>query len=303
LNTEPRPREGGAEGADTPATFILGRDYHLGDLLWLTAVLRLYRAVCSPSALDVCLPNRDISRILENNPLIDRLHYGTASVGENRGGPHAVHDLRVLPLAKSMVRNWRYRLPVLYYRDLWLQPRGQWLATHLHLGRIENHRPVLHLRKEDHVPSFENGKPYALLAPAIGSYSAPLVGTAWRAIKTWDDSNWRELATRIRGLGVEPLTLSGANGPSIEGTAAIRGLPIRRAAAVVGGAQALISVESGLWFVAAALGTPFIIVPWWLPRRVDWAAPMGVPYRLIRREAASVDTVLSAFRALTANEG
>jgi hypothetical protein len=66
-------------------------------------------------------------------------------------------------------------------------------------------------------------------------------------------------------------------------------------------AAALITVESGLWFVAAALGRPIIIVPWWLPRSINWVAPMGVPHRLIYRDQASVHHVLSQFRDLAAH--
>ena len=57
-------------------------------------------------------------------------------------------------------------------------------------------------------------------------------------------------------------------------------------------------MESGLWFIAAGLCTPFIIVPWWLPRSVDWAAPMQVPHRLIYRGEDSVEEVLEQFHQL-----
>jgi hypothetical protein len=57
-------------------------------------------------------------------------------------------------------------------------------------------------------------------------------------------------------------------------------------------------VESGLWYIAAVLGTPVIIVPWWLPRSINWMVPMGVPHRLIYRDQASVRHVLSQLREL-----
>jgi ADP-heptose:LPS heptosyltransferase len=67
---------------------------------------------------------------------------------------------------------------------------------------------------------------------------------------------------------------------------------------VIERAHALITVESGLWYLAAALDTPLVIVPWWLPRSVDWVAPMGVPYRLINRQEATVNRVLAQVRAV-----
>jgi ADP-heptose:LPS heptosyltransferase len=80
------------------------------------------------------------------------------------------------------------------------------------------------------------------------------------------------------------------------------GLPIRQAAAVIERAEALITVESGMWYVAAALHTPLLIVPWWLPRSVDWVAPMGVPYSLLPRSEASVEVVLSRLDLLLEHE-
>jgi Glycosyltransferase family 9 (heptosyltransferase) len=289
------------------AAFLLGHDYHLGDLLWLTSVLATYRRLRNPSSLAVCLPDRDISRILEYNPAVDHLLYGDSWTAEALSGAGldprtSVHDLRPMPIARGMLRDWGHHLPWLYYRDLWLRPRGQWLATYLHLGELTEHRPRLRLVDEDRAPAMELSQSYVVLAPGIGSYSLPILGRVWRKIKTWDRGSWKDLAAAIRRLGMEPITLSAAGQAPIEGTTALLGLPIRQAAAVIERAQALVSVESGLWFVAAALGVPFIIVPWWLPRSLDWPAPMGVPYRLVRREEASVDRVLTCLRELVDHE-
>lgn len=59
--------------------FILGKDYHLGDLLWFTAVLAAYRRRARPARARVACPDRPISQILERHPLIDDLLlYGEA---------------------------------------------------------------------------------------------------------------------------------------------------------------------------------------------------------------------------------
>jgi hypothetical protein len=139
-----------------------------------------------------------------------------------------------------------------------------------------------------------------VLAPHSGSYSLPLVGGAWRKIKEWDQERWVELVRKLADAGIQSVTLGAANQGHIRGSIPVLELPIRHAAVVIEKAEALITGESGLWFVAAALETPFIIVPWWLPRGIDWPAPMGVPYRLIRRHSDSVEDVLLAEQALTA---
>ena len=72
---------------------------------------------------------------------------------------------------------------------------------------------------------------------------------------------------------------------------------------MIEGAAALVTVESGLWYLAAAVGTPFLIVPWWLPRSLDWAAAMQTPHRLLRRRDAAVGMVVANLDALIADVG
>jgi hypothetical protein len=285
--------------------FLLGKDYHLGDLLSFTAVLATYRRQIGPEYLIVGYPDPLLGRILEHNPLIDELLYGTAhdvmaTVRARFEDAVVLHDLRILPVAAAMLRAWRRRLPWLYYRDLWLDRRGQWLATFLQLGRLQDVRPVLGVVEDDRATASTLLRPYVVLAPHIGRYRLPVLGRFWRRVKGWGDAHWVALADGLRTQGYEPITLAAAGQAPIRGTRALTGLPMRQVVGVIEQAAALISVESGLWFVAAALGTPIIIVPWWLPRSINWVVPMGVPHRLIYRDQASVHRVLSQFRDLVA---
>lgn len=287
--------------------FLVGEDYHLGDLLWLTAVLSEYRRQRQPKLLVVGCPDRPISRILEHNPLIDRLLFGKpkqikATQQQEFGDALIVYDLHIWPLAVTMLQDWRHHLPWLYYRDLWLQPRGQWLATLLHLGKLTDYRPSLHLTAEDRRNGLDVEKPYVVLAPAVGSYSIPLMGRVWEKVKGWENQRWEALARGLEDSGFLVITMAAAGQKAVPGTLPVFGLPIRKAASVIEGAQALISVESGLWFVAAALRTPFLIVPWWLPDPVDWAGPMNVPHALIRPREGTADNVLSHALRLVVDE-
>jgi hypothetical protein len=278
--------------------FLLGKDYHLGDMLWLTAVLSAYRRQIRPAVLLVGCPDKPISRILEQSPPIDGLFYGearaiVADVRQRHGRDLLVHDLRPLHMATTMLRDWRFRLPWHYYRDLWLEPRGQWLATFLHLGLLHANRPLLRLTDGDRAAALALTRPYVALAPHVGHRETPILHAAWVRLKGWEDGRWRALAVGLRRAGYEPVTLAAAGEPPIPGTHPLVGLPVRQAAGVIERAEALITVESGLWYAAAGLGTPLMIVPWWLPRSVDWVAPMGIPYRLVSRDQASVSYVLS----------
>jgi ADP-heptose:LPS heptosyltransferase len=279
-----------------PHLFVLGKDYHLGDLLWFTAVLAEYRKQKLPAALIVCVPDRQISRILERNPVIDQLRYGDGSrqlsAARNQFGESlVVQDLRFWPIAVSMVRAWRNRLPWLYYRDLWFRQRGQWLATFLGLGALRDFRPTLHLVDRDRHEADLLPDRYVILAPHVGRYSIPLAGAVWRRVKGWPAERWSGLAEEIRARGYDPFTLAARGQAAIPGTRGLIGLPIRQVAGVIEKASALVTVESGLWFIAAATGTPFVIARWWLPRSVDWAGPMQVPHALVYRNEGSVQRV------------
>ncbi|HEX6508281.1 MAG TPA: glycosyltransferase family 9 protein [Chloroflexota bacterium] len=277
--------------------FLLGRDYHLGDLLWLTAVLAEYRRQIQPDRLVVGLPDRPISAILERNPLIDDLLRGEPgtllTAARQRFHGLILHDLRLLPLALTMLRDYSYRLPWLYYRDLWLEGRGQWLATLLRLGPLTNFRPVLELDGHDFDVAETIPARYVVMAPHVGQYTLPLLGSFWRRIKAWPSRHWVELAHRLRHEGYEPITLGAPGQAAIPGTQPVIGLSIRQVAGVIDRAAALLTVESGLWFVAAARSTPFVIVPWWLPRSINWPAYMNLPHRLAYRDHATVGNVLS----------
>jgi hypothetical protein len=274
--------------------FVLGADYHLGDLLWLTAVLHEYRRRTGACRIVVGHPDASLGHILGCNPDIDEVCTGIPA-SEPRD---IVHDLRPVRLGRAMIAAWRHRLPWLYYRDLWLEPRGQWLATYLRLGTLPDYRPLLNLREEDYAAAGSLPRPYIALAPHIGAYRIPLVSRVWRTIKGWSPTNWAALASQLCDRGLTPLTLGAAGQDVIPGTVPLLGLPIRQVAAIIDRAEALVTGESGLWFVAAARATPFVIVPWWLPPSINWAEPMHVPHRLVPREEATVGHVLTALTEL-----
>jgi hypothetical protein len=285
------------------ALFLLGNDYHLGDLLWLTPVLARYRAEKRTQCIVVGLPDRDISRILEHAPSIDRIIYGTPTeiftcVRHELGRSVVVEDLRLVPVAVRMIRDWRRKLPWTYYWDLWTQPRGQWLSTFLELGSLTEFTPKIHLTKDDFGPSCDIPSPYIVFAPHTGSYSLPGVSLVWRKLKGWDVESWAELANLLKHRGYNVVTVGAQGQRVIPGTRSALGLPIRQASAVVDRAAALVTGESGMWFVAAALGTPFAIVPWWLPAAIDWPAPMNVRYRLVRREEGNPARVIGIVQEL-----
>jgi hypothetical protein len=163
---------------------------------------------------------------------------------------------------------------------------------------LHDYRPSLHLTDDDRAAARALPSRCIALAPHIGQYSLPLAGDFWRRIKGWPCDHWIALADRLRGEGYYPITLAASGQPPIPGTTAAVGLPIRQVAGIIERASALVSVESGLWFIAAALDVPCVVVPWWLPRSVDWIGPTGVPHARIFRHRDSVDDVLTHVNGL-----
>lgn len=283
--------------SNTSSLFVLGKDYHLGDLLWLTAVLAEYRRQVQPRFLMVACPDRPISRILEKNPMIDQLLYGRAPeilLTQRRRYGHQliVHDLHILPLARSMMQAWRTRVPWRYYRDLWCEPRGQWLATFLGLGPMRNPRPILCLDADDRRVARLMPLRYVVLAPHIGQYSLPMATAFWRRVKGWSEASWIQLSHLLQQRGYTPVTLGALGQEPVPGSIPLLGLPIRQVAGVIERAAGLVTVESGLWFIAAALATPYVIVPWWLPCPIDWPGAIDTPHRIVRRAEAEVERVM-----------
>ncbi|MGH2448203.1 MAG: glycosyltransferase family 9 protein, partial [Chloroflexota bacterium] len=225
-------------------------------------------------------------------PLIDRLELRSKDEDPSAvtGADSVVHDLRMQALGRAMVRNWRQRAPWLYYRDLWFEPRGQWLAGYLGLRTLTDYRPILSTEASDRGVANSMRRPYVLLAPHVGTYPFPLE-PFWQRIKGWPPADWARLARLVRNDGREVVTLAAAGQESIPGTVPMVGLPIRHVAGLIERAAGLITVESGLWFIAAAYRTPFVIAPWWLPRTIDWVGPMHVPHRLIGRADLTPETV------------
>ncbi|MGU3493512.1 lipopolysaccharide heptosyltransferase I [Xanthobacteraceae bacterium A53D] len=102
--------------------------------------------------------------------------------------------------------------------------------------------------------------------PEGGPYLVFLHGTTWRT-KTWTVERWRELAARAGTAGRRVLIFAHGKVEEDRAAAIAAGLPhvermpplsLDRVAPVLAGAEAVITVDTGLGHLAAALGVPTV---------------------------------------------
>jgi hypothetical protein len=250
--------------------FVFGHEHHLGDLVAGTTTIRAYRALRRPSRVAVVTPDRAYSRILERDPDIDDLLYvGDADLTDlqSKGSPVLPPADVVLDLsARSVMWLLRHRGPLsrrlrLLHTAL-LGTRGRVMAEAAGVPWPLDDRPIINLHTGDRAVAAQIPRPYVVLAPYAGRFHNRLAQALWQALKAWPMDRWRRLATLLRAGGYTVVTLGAEGEEAIPDTVAVIGQPIARAAGVVEGATALITVESGLWYLACALDVPFVVVPY-----------------------------------------
>jgi len=288
--------------------FVFGREHHLGDLVAGTTTIRAYRVLHHPSRVAVLAPDRAYSRILERDPDIDDLLYaGDAELSD----PQLKHGLSLPPADVVLDLSARSVLWLLHHRGplsrrlgllhtALLGTRGRIMAEAAGVPWPVDDRPVIALRAEDRGVAAQIPRPYVVLAPYVGRFHNRLMQALWQALKAWPMDRWQRLAALLRTDGYTVVTLGAGGEEAIPGTVPVIGRPIAEAAGVVERAAALITVESGLWYLACALGVPFVVVPYWPPRHADWIPAAAPPHRLLRRSTATPAAVVAAVQQIAA---
>ncbi len=109
--------------------------------------------------------------------------------------------------------------------------------------------------------------------------------TRWRT-KLWPEKGWRELASRISGLGLPLLWVGGPGDQAYISGLAVKGLnlsgklTLKELAGVLSGAAAVVSVDTGPMHLAAAIGRP--VVALFGPTAPWRTGPFGKGHRVLR---------------------
>jgi ADP-heptose:LPS heptosyltransferase len=143
---------------------------------------------------------------------------------------------------------------------------------------IENTRPSIMLTEQDQrrTRPFVH-RPYVVLSMHSVT-NPPREDGREGGVKNWPWERWGDLARRIRehhGFDVIALGSERDRRPVMEEIRTLYGLPIRTVAALIEGAQTMISLENGLAHLAAGLDAPLVhlyskLVP------LSWAQHKGL---------------------------
>lgn len=273
----------------------------LGDTLAATAVLRAQRAAHPDDHITFLAPDRAYARILELCPGIDRVGYVQIPADEQiiygssrrlveslewwSAGDFDERHVLDIQEAASSGRGAELHMSEIYALDLGLKltDRRPWVDTKLAL----EHRPV-------EAPD----EPYVVFArhTVSGKHVAP----SHENTKRWHERKWVALAERVRrqlGLRVVSIGTPAEGRMEHPDVLDLHELDIREVAGLLAGAQALISVDNGVFHLGLGLGTTLVhLQPKWLPS--SWtASALDGPYRDMHASLPKLG-VEPVFRAL-----
>ncbi len=129
--------------------------------------------------------------------------------------------------------------------------------------------------------------PYAILHPFASTLG-----------KTWPAARFEAVARSLEASGVKPLILAGPgeNPGLVRGVEALSGLPLSEVIALIRGASLFVGNDSGPAHIAAACGTPLVVLfgasdaQVWAP----WKAPEAAQIARPSMDDIRVDEVLAA---------
>ncbi len=256
---------------DRKKTLFIGHNA-LGDTLCTTPVVRAYRREHPDEFIIYICQDVEYCRILECNPDIDLVVYSEIMYFhgltryDNRWARSLPVEIRGAPRFLHFDMQRLASLPGVFEEHI-----SKGFAR---LLRIETNtvRPVVELpEKARRQAAFYTPRPYVVL----GTHSVTNLPTENGGLKEWGNDRWMELAKILSteyGYDVIGVGSERDPRPESEYIRPLYGLPIRTVAALLEGAECVVTLESGLGHLCAAVDAPTVliyadIVP------LNWARP------------------------------
>jgi ADP-heptose:LPS heptosyltransferase len=264
----------------------------LGDTLCSTAVIRGYRRANPETCITCVVQDVEYCRLLEADPDIDTVLYSEVMYS---------HGLKYFSMEwlMSLAIDTSEETPLFHFDMNRLAGLPNVAGLHIAEGfsetlsiPIDSTRPEIQLTTQDvkRTRHFIQ-KPYVVLSMHSVTNPARADGREG-GVKDWPWQRWSELAILIRrkyDLDVIALGSERNMRPQLPGIRMLYGLPIRTVAAMIAGAQCMISLENGLAHLAAGLDAPLVhlyspLVP------LTWAQHKGLSnYEFLYRDPHEIE--------------
>lgn len=247
----------------------------LGDTLCTTPLLPAFRRQHPHARITYITQSAGFCRVLDDNPDIDLLLYSERMYLQ--GIPEQTADwIRSLPVdltGESLLYRLDLKLACTSH-EAFRQHISRCFASVLGI-EIDSVRPLITLsERERRAARLLTPRPYVVFS--MHSVANPERDDKRGRKKDWPIERWRELAARIEALGeFDVLLLAAERDPpySVPGARPMYGLPIKVAAAMLESAACLVTLESGVAHLAAAVDAPMVeIYGSMMP--VEWATPV-----------------------------
>ena len=246
----------------------------IGDALCTTPAVREWRLAHPDDYVLYVAQDQPISRILLKNPSVDRVRFDEGAKVRSMRGYGNFTKRHLFDVSKA----WDYGIP----RRIHMAQAYGVLAG---IG-VGSCRPVLRLvdaERAEAAPHIPSGRFVVVCPHSVSS----TVETADRGgNKLWGDSKWIELFPILHEMGFAIVSLGGPQDPKFypdddSAVTEIHNLPIRVAAAVMERADYVVTLDSGLAHIAAALDKNVVeIYPRLLP--IEWVRPHTTHNRVIQ---------------------
>ncbi|MCK9568519.1 glycosyltransferase family 9 protein [Candidatus Pacearchaeota archaeon] len=248
----------------------------IGDALATTPAVREWRLNHPDEPVWYVAQDQPISRVLRKNPYVDRVILDPD------------HDkIRRMVGWGNWTKKWLFDVGAAFSygerRNIHMaQAYGELLGVQIGSCRPELRIVDAERSEAEHIL----GPMSRFVAVCPHSMSSTGLDTANReGNKLWGDSRWRELVLIIQEMGFSVVSLGGPDDPKIfaedTGVVELHGLPIRIAAAVMDAADYVVTIDSGLAHVAAALNKNLVeIYPAVL--HIEWVYPHTTHKRVIQ---------------------
>lgn len=235
----------------------------MGDTLCTTPALRAFRRDHPDTYIIYVVQNSGFCRILDGNPDVDLLLYSEVLYANRGVGDLGMNWLRTLPLDLDEPAH-------VHHFDL---PRAmtepEFLQVHIasNFARVlgvtlDSTRPTVTISATDRraIGKFWR-RPYVVFS--MNSVTNPPRESGNGCIKDWPPERWFELAGWLRTeLELEVIAIGAENDPQYD-THLVRnlfGLPVKLTAALIEGAECLVTLENGIAHLAAGLDAPAVVI-------------------------------------------